>query len=214
MVKHFFYLMLLGALISGCDAEVVRGSGQALTEERDVAPFDTVMVDQAFDVTVQQGGYPKIHITADHNLTKFIVAKVENRILRFEQTKKLQTKNPIQIKLVSPDIKEITHISTSNIYISIVDSQELTINNKNAGQVLASGQVGHLNLNIEGDGNTIFSQLKAKSVRVMSTGSARVDVFASESIEANNSGAGTVTVFGSPDSVTEENKGAGLITIK
>lgn len=214
MIKQFIYLILLGALISGCDAGIVRGSGQIVTEERGLELFDTVLIDQLFDVTVQQGVQPKIYLTADHNLTKHIVARVENKILRLEKAKVLQSENPIQIKLVCPEIKEITHTSASNIYVSIVDSSELTVNNKNIGQVLASGQVGQLNLNVEGDGNTIFSQLKARSARVTLTGTARVDVFASESIEVSNYGSGTITITGSPKTVKEENKGTGFINIQ
>lgn len=214
MIKHFFYLILLGALVSGCDAGVARGSGRIATLEQDLEPFDTILIDRVFEVTIQQGGQPKMYVTTDHNLNPLIVARVENRILRLDQLKGLETNNPIKVKLVTPDIKEVTHTSVSNIFINIIDAKELTVNNKHVGPIFARGKVGHLNLSVEGEGSTIFSELNARSVRVTSTGSARVDVFASESIEASNYGPGTITVSGSPKSVKEENKGTGHIDIK
>lgn len=214
MLKHFIYLMLLGALISGCDAGVVRGSGRIATLEQDLEPFDTILIDRVFEVTVQQGGQYKMSVTTDHNLNPLIVARVENRILRLDQLKGLETNNPIKVKLVTPDVKEITHTSVSNIFINLVDAKELTVNNKHVGPIFARGKVGHLTLNVEGEGSTIFSDLNARTVRVTSTGSARVDVFASESIEARNYGPGTITVTGSPKTVKEENKGTGYIDIQ
>lgn len=215
MTKKFFLaIACILVIVSGCDSGVVRGSGRINTEERDIEPFDTLIVDRVYEVTVQQGGHPKAYITADHNITPVIITKVENKILRLDQLKGLQTKNPIKVKLVTPDIKEITHTSVANIFISLVDAKELTVNNKNVGPIIAKGQVGQLNLNVEGEGSAIFSELKARSVRVTSTGAARVDVFASDSVEANNYGQGTITVYGSPPSVKEENKGKGFIDIR
>ncbi|MGE0267373.1 MAG: DUF2807 domain-containing protein [Candidatus Omnitrophota bacterium] len=216
MLNIKFIIMLGVSLIltgNGCDSGVVRGSNRVASLERDLEPFDKILIDRVYEVTLQQGGKPKMTITADDNINPLIVARVENNILRLDQLRGLQTKNPIKIKLVTPEIREITHASTANLYISIVDQKTLTVNNKTVGPILAKGTVGHLTLNVEGEGSTIFSGLTAKSAQVTSTGSARIDVFAGESIDVTNYGPGTITVYGKPKTVKEQNKGKGFIDI-
>lgn len=216
MQKSKFTLILFISLVlagNGCGSGIVRGSNRVTTIERELEAFDKILIDRVYEITLQQGGKSKMEITADDNINPLIVARIENKILHLDQLKGLQTKNPIKVKLFTPEIKEVTHASTATLYITIVDAPTLTVNNKTVGPVLAKGSVGHLTLNVEGEGSTIFSGLKTKSAQVTSTGSARIDVFAGESIDVSNYGPGTITVYGSPKTVKEQNKGKGFIHI-
>ena len=83
-----------------------------------------------------------------------------------------------------------------------------------AGDVKARGTANSLTATISGAGDLNLAKLKSASAIVTVSGAGDADVYASDALVAQVSGAGSITYYGKPASVTKSITGAGSIREK
>ena len=82
--KSLYIAVLLGAvimLISACDINVIRGTGDLITETREVSNFDSIELAGSGDVVVVQNGNETLSVETDDNVMRFVVTEVRNGTL-------------------------------------------------------------------------------------------------------------------------------------
>ena len=82
MKRHMILAVALTALLlSGCTLAGVRGSGDLVTESRQVSDFDRVALSGSGQVVITQGAEEGLSVEADDNLMQYVRTEVSGRTL-------------------------------------------------------------------------------------------------------------------------------------
>jgi Putative auto-transporter adhesin, head GIN domain len=111
-------------------------------------------------------------------------------------------------------VKELTGVAVSgsgSVTMSKIATAALSTNISGSGSVTASGTAEDQNLKISGSGRFQAEQLTSKTVKVDISGSGVASVRASDVLDIQMSGSGTVTYTGDPKQVTQQVSGSGKV---
>ena len=183
-----------GLVLTAC---IGGGSGNLVTEERVVDPFDSIDVSSGLNVelTVDPGAEQSVLVTIDDNLLDRIVTRVENGTLVVE-------------------VDGVVNIFGSGRLIEIVVPDLAAIQISGGADLRGSGVADSYSLSASGGSDSDLEDLEARSVIVSVSGGSDARVFASESVEGNASGGSDVTVYGDPSSVLIETSGGSDVEIE
>ncbi len=213
----------------------VRGSGTVVTQNREVADFQSVEINYPVELTIQQGNVPAVTVEAEDNLLPQLATRVAGSTLYIEEsqpdwTQRVNPTRPVVIHMTVKDLQnvdfpsagslQIKNVETEALRISIsgagtvnlsnLSTHTLTVNLSGAGNITASGTADSLNLDISGFGGFQGGDLASQSVDVTISGAGNATVWAKSNLSANISGTGSVKYYGSP-SVQREVSGLGSV---
>jgi uncharacterized protein YfiM (DUF2279 family) len=83
----------------------VSGSGNVVSEKRNVADFKAIEVGGVFEVEVVAQKEFSVEIEADDNLLQFIKTEVNGETLEIKTVQRFSTKNPIRLRISAPTSK-------------------------------------------------------------------------------------------------------------
>ncbi len=208
------------------------GSGNVVTETRDVHDFHAIEVDYPGQVLVKQGTKEVVTIEAEDNLLPGLKTQVKNGVLQiFYKTDKDKRVNPtksVKITIVVKDLTDmdftsagelvIEKLKTNDLSVSMsgagnlkvdgIQAKALSVNLSGAGSMSASGTADNLDVTISGFGDFKGGNLHNKDARVDISGAGSATVWADDNLTAEVSGAGSVSYYGSA-SVTKQISGVG-----
>lgn len=211
-----------------------RGSGNVVTETRDVSDFHAIEVSYPAQVFVKQGSQESLKIEAEDNLLPNLKTQVRNGRLeifyRRENGKHVNPTKNVTITIVVKDLSDVNFSSageltiddleTDNLDVSLsgagnlelnsVDIRGLSVSLSGAGSMSASGVADNLDLNISGLGDFKGGDLHGKIARVNISGAGSATVWVDEDLMAGISGAGSIDYYGSA-SVTKQISGVGSV---
>ena len=206
-------LLLLAA--SGCDGGVlgVRGSGNVITESRDVSGFNEIALFGSGTVRVGVDGTESLIIEAEDNIMPRLTSEVHDGRLELSVESSISPTTDI-IYTVSALALEGVAISGSGEVTATgiaVDSFDVEISG--SGRVEPTGTADTLVVGISGSGRYLGEDLEASvgTVRVSGSGEAVVNV--TDDLDVDVSGSGGVQYIGDPR-VAESISGSGDITRK
>ncbi len=212
-----FFVLLLASLSVACNGrigsvKVVRGSGNVVTEERDVSDFTSVSLQGVGELFIDQTGSELVDITADDNLLPYIETRVSDNKLIIS----------IQRNITFSDVGELTYHVTvaeldsleldglSNITVDNLNGEALTVNLDGAGSITVSGEVDRQTVEINGAGKYDAANLKSREAVVTHSGAGLAVVQVSDQLDATLNGIGTVEYIGDPQ-VTKDVSGLGSV---
>ncbi len=242
MKKRYFFVLTLLILtslsLSACRLpfiNIVRGSGNVITESREVGGFDEVRLDGAGRLVITQGETESLEIEAEDNLLPELTSDVSGGTLVLGYQDKFWRKSVIPTKeilytLIVTDLSAITFngaaglemetLETSSLAITINGAGQITIEDltadsvsvmiKGTGSVSLSGEVFSQNIDIDGAANVRNGDLQTSMTSIEVNGLGNATVWATESLDVTINGGGTLSYYGSP-SVTQDINGAGDI---
>jgi hypothetical protein len=211
-----------------------RGSGNVVTETRDVSGFRALEIDYPAQVFVKQGNQESLEIEAEDNLLPGLKTEVRNGVLqifyRTERGKHINPTEVVKITIVAKDLADVEFnsageltidgLETDNLDVSLsgagnlrldeVQLQGLGVNLSGAGSMTASGIADNLDVNISGFGDFKGADLHGKVARVNISGAGSATVWVDEDLTAGISGAGSISYYGSA-SVSKQISGVGGI---
>src|SRR5688572_8019121 len=211
-----------------------RGSGNVVTENREVSNFRAVEIDYPAEVFVQQGSQESLKIEAEDNLLPNLKTQVRNGILEiFYKRENGQHVNPTKTVKITIVVKDLTNVEfnsageltidglkTNSLDVSLsgagnldldrVQIKDLGVNLSGAGSMTASGTAEDLDLNISGFGDFKGADLHGQVARVNISGAGTATVWVDDKLDAVISGAGSIRYYGSA-SVTRQISGVGGI---
>lgn len=170
--------LVLGLLLSGCS--VVTGSGDVITDERNIDNFDAVQLNVSGDLTVEQGDRTFLTIRGEDNIVERIETFVRNDTLVIRTKDRglmtiLRNTEPIEIRLSTPTLEEISVSGSGNVFAAELTSETLDMSISGSGDValemLASEQ---MEASISGSGNLNVAELSAETIDVSVSGSGDV----------------------------------------
>ena len=211
------------------------GSGNVITETREVNDFNSIELNYPAQVTVSQGNSTSVKIEAEDNLLPGLQTRVRsNRLEVFYKTEDgnhVRPTRPIKITITVNNLKEVdftsagelilNDIETDNLRISLSGAGSMEVNDlaansfhldmSGAGSMTASGKADDLRLTISGFGSFNGKDLHSMTANIDLSGAGSATVWVDDDLDASVSGVGSVNYYGSP-SVRKQVSGVGSVS--
>lgn len=222
----FIFALALGIVISGAFSfgnysfkmfsftRGVKGSGDVKSEKRDLSEFKGIKVGGVFQVEFTVQDNFNVQVEADDNLLEYIKTEVDGDTLEISTSNRLSSRNPIIVKIGAPDIEDIAASGAAKISVVNLNNDSLKIDLSGATNVTVAGMTKDLKIDLSGACGIDAAELKAENVSVDASGASSADVFVSNRLEADLSGASTVTYSGSPKDLSKKVSGASSVQEK
>ena len=190
----------------------VKGSGDRITEERDIRDFTKIRTSGSMDVHVVVGDQPSLSITFDDNLIDLIETRVKGKTLRITCDESYRARKSCLIEITVPKLTSVVSSGSGDMLIENLNGDYFEYNVKGSGDLEIEGEVEEVELGVAGSGDINARQLIADHAEVVIRGSGDVDVYANESFSGSVYGSGDIDYYGKPDHVDKHVSGSGDIT--
>jgi Putative auto-transporter adhesin, head GIN domain len=190
----------------------VVGDGEPASEDRPIGPVTAIHSDGAFALTVKIGPAPKLTIETDKNILPIIKTTVSNGHLDIFSDRSYSLDGRIKVTVSSPNITDISASGSNRIEYEGLAGGPLIISLNGSNRAALAGKVETLTCVMSGANHLAARQLTAASTNVTLNGSGDAAVHASQRIVAEITGAGSIAVYGNPNSRSTRVNGAGKIT--
>jgi hypothetical protein len=211
----------------------IRGSGNVVTEARNVSNFTGVDVSGAVHVFVKQDSFFSAKVEVDDNLQPYVVVREEGGVLYVHQERNtsLDATHDIKVYVTLPVVEDLEVSGASriisdnvlssgdNIEISVSGASNVDLKLKyprvsadlsGASSVFLTGQTKELIIEGSGASHAKCFDLLSENVNVDISGATDAEVFASVKLDAEASGASHVKYKGGA-SVSQKSSGAGSV---
>ncbi len=151
-------LLVLGTCLAGCASSfsglIATGSGRQVTRQPDLAGFDTVDVNSAFNVQIQQGEEFQITLIADDNFMPYVRAVKDGATLKIDLDPVFPGARSLKIgtldaRITMPDLREVRLNGASH---GTVDGFTRDLDVRLGGASLLKGSLAAGSLNVEASG--------------------------------------------------------------
>lgn len=207
--------LLLLVTTSGCESvglgllgPVTSGSGNIISQARDVEPFQEVQMAGAANVVHVTATEAGCEIEADDNLLPLITTTVESGVLKIEYKGSVQPTQDVKIRLAGTPLRRFSLAGAGNFTTDQVDAEQFEFSVSGAGNGKLSGQTKQLSIEVSGAGKVAAPTLVADAATIEISGAGSADVHAVTTLKVRVSGAGTVKYSGNPQ-VSRTISGAG-----
>lgn len=199
-MKKFVLLIAVIALAAGCRGihHGVPGSGKLLKEKRNVASFNSISTEGAFDLELVCQKPQELEISGDDNILPLVSTEVSNNVLRVRNLRNYSTSQPLTLRISVPDLVRIDSSGAGTIEVSGIKNDKFEINVSGAPTIRASGETRALAIDASGAAKIDLHKLRAARVEVDSKGVSAVEVYAAEQLDVTVSGPSHVIYRGNP----------------
>lgn len=225
-------LLLVGILMLAACNPIIKGSGNVISETRQVSDFDRITLSGSGDVIVTQGMGESLTIETDDNVMGHVKSEVDGGTLNLGFEQGINFISPSQL-VFYVDIDDLTGLTISgsgaieadrietesldagisgsgNIKITELRASEVGANISGSGEIDLAGEVVNQDVNISGSGEYQTGDICSETVSVNISGSGDATVCALERLDTNISGSGSVNYYGRP-SINSSGSGSGEI---
>lgn len=215
-MKRTVCLLALLVAMTGCGhlkwgGHGLSGSGNIKTEKRDVGAFTSVDVSGAYEVEIVCQKEPGIEIEGDDNILPLVQTYVKEGTLYVDSERGFNVKKAIKVRITTTNLEGLSSSGASKITLEGVKNEQLVIETSGASKIDAAGETKSLEIESSGASKVDVQDLRATRVKVSLSGAGRAQVYASEEVNADVSGASSVTYYGEPKVVNKSISGAGSI---
>ena len=213
MKRIILYIIFsLALLLFGCRERGVKGSGNVITESREIEDFNEVEVSGAYNINISVGGNTSLSVSAEDNLQKFITTRIVNERLIIENSRNLSPKRKIEINITTPELDLLNSSGICNIYVEGIDEQTFTLDLSGAGVTELYGKVENFNVDLAGASLLEARELFARFVEIDANDASQAEIYVSERLTVDLSGNGNIDYYGDPLEVNSAVSGIGQIT--
>ncbi len=189
----------------------VKGSGNIKTETRDLPKFTKIDFGGAIemDVTVQKS--QNVEIETDDNILPLITTEVKGDTLYISNRQKISWHNPVRVRVSVEDLDALHVSGASKVNAVNIKNDSFNLDVSGASKVKLQGETTNLDAEASGASKVEADNLKAVKVNAHASGASKVLVFATDSIDADASGASGITFSGNPKTVRKNASGASSV---
>ena len=198
-MKKIFLFTLTVIVLSSCSRDDYTGSGNTISEFRDVNLFSKISSEGTFVVNITQGAAQSLEVIADDNIINRVKTTVSNDQLKIYLEDGNYKKTYLEVNITVADLHSIQNEGTGDITVFEFQSAgNMDIENTGSGNISIAGFVDHLNIQNEGSGTINCSEYMAANVEVRIEGSGDCEVHCTESLNVIIEGSANVYYKGSP----------------
>ena len=211
------------------------GSGNVVTETRDIGDFHAIDVGYPAQVTVTQGSSTSVKVEADDNFLPGLQTRIRNGTLEIsykpDNGERVNPSKTVKVTIVVKELDDVRidgagdvtvegleadklQISVSgagNVDLKDINVNKLSVDLSGAGNVVASGDADQFDLAISGLGSFKGQDLHTKTANIEMSGAGSAVVWVDDELDAQISGTGSIDYYGSP-SVSKQVSGVGSIS--
>ncbi len=230
-----FLLILLVLTSSSCalNPNSIRGDGNMTEVTWEVTDFEAIDASGMFKIYLLEGTSPSLRVETDENLQKYVHVEVHDNTLKLSMDRN-HTYNPtrMEVFITTNELKEInmsgaTSISADYTLISDnlsldlsgagninlhVDVVTLTTRVSGAGSINISGNADNHHVRLSGAASMSCLDLHTRSTTIHLSGAGSAKVYATDLLDANLSGVGSIRYGGNPQSTQINKSGIGTIS--
>lgn len=209
----------------------IDGSGDLITEQREVKPFSEIKLSGPFDLLVTCGKKQEISITIDDNLMDIITTEVHGGVLKIKCEENFSSHRKSKIEISLPSLEALSLSGSGDAFvrdakaddiefdisgsgtIEVVDLEAdmVGVTISGSGEFSAIGKTKEVEVRVSGSGDVDLGDLIAEDATVRVSGSGDVEVFADENFSGRVSGSGDIRLRGNPKNYREKISGSGNI---
>jgi len=233
-VRSLVAAMLAVAVVAaaGCNALVVEGSGNVISEPREVSGVRSVSLSCSGELVITQSGTETLVIKSDDNLLGHITSEVSDGRLSIGLTPGAVLRPTVPMRfelsvdalegvavsgsgLVSVDtlatpVMNVAVSGSGDVTIRSLDTGSLAVAISGSGTVSLAGSVDSQSAAISGSGDYDCGTLASRTASVAVSGSGNAVVWVTDKLEAIISGSGSVSYYGDPV-IDERVTGSGTV---
>jgi hypothetical protein len=217
-LRLFIIVLALMGLLIGCTGvegpvDFVRGSGNVITEDRQLSGFTSVTLQGAGRLEIDQTGSDSVTITADDNLMQYIETRVQGSELIISNSEGIAFSDISELvyHVTVETIDRLELEGAGDIVVTNLDGEEWQTILDGGGNITVSGKVTRQEVEINGLGAYNAENLECEEATVQQDGAGSVVVWVSEKLDVTINGVGSVEYIGDPE-VTQTVNGLGTIT--
>jgi len=236
MNRTSIILAVLGVALIGGYLTVTVGSGNLVTESREVAGFDSIELQGQGQlmVTQRQGSTEKLLVEAEDNIIPLLDTYVRGDTLKLQVEKGLlRTVIPrkgIRYYVTVDDLKRVDIsgsgsldaevLKTEKLKVSVngsgrvelkyLEAEEFTAEINGSGKFRLSGVVDRQRVDISGSGKYLATELQSDFASVDISGSGKTELSVARQLDVEISGSGKVSYYGRPR-VSQKISGSGEV---
>lgn len=232
--KSAVLIVLMVQVFSSCTfagSMGIKGSGKAISEERQISNFTGLDVSGGFEVVLTQGNQQALVIEADDNLMREIITEVRGgelniyvrgsvspvskmkAYLTFVHLEDIDISGAVRVNAeqkLSFEKLNIEGSGASKIEFS-AEMQSLKADFSGASTVNISGNVNDLKIECSGASKLYLSDLQASTAKLELSGASYAEVNVSGNLRVDASGASDVRYKGDPKDVSFDTSGASKV---
>lgn len=213
MIRWHAPVSLIAAAAALVACSVTTGSGNVVSESRNVSGFTKIDLTGAGEVTIDQNGTEALTIEADDNLMPKVTSEVVDGTLRLgERSNLISLTKPVKYRVSVKDLTGLMISGSGTVTAAKITSSRLAVDINGSGRVTAGGTVENQDLMISGSGDYQAKDLQTKITTVKISGSGDAAVSVSDSLDIQMSGSGKLTYYGNPPQVTQQISGSGRVS--
>ncbi len=205
-MRELTWLALVAALmaISACSSDDtptdVPGSGEIVSETRDVSHYNAVRLLGPGVLKIEHTGTESLAITTDKNLMQFITSDVSNGelVIGIADAVNALPTIPILYELAVNDLVEIMAVGNSSVEDAGIDTDSLTVFLSGNGRIVLGGTADYQEVELRATGTYEARELKSGVARISVRGSAFAIVSVSDTVFAQVFDCGRIDYFGDP----------------
>ena len=203
-----------------CIAALSAGYWMAVTpawaaeQTREVAVFQSITSQGAFQVTVNVGQKQSVALSGSDTALARIEAKVVDNtlVLSTSERKHSSSDDKVRISINVETLKQFQMEGAGKTEINNLSGERFRLNYQGVGLLKANGKVQTLIIQAEGVGSINTRDLDAQHVDVSLEGVGSVQVRATESLRAKVDGIGSLTYYGKPSRISKSVDGIGKVS--
>jgi hypothetical protein len=235
MKNLVFAFLIISCSLSACffSGKRVNGNGNIKTEQRNVSAFDRVEAHGSINLYVTQGEVQPVRIEGDENLLQYIEVVQQGGTLeiRTRDNVNIRPSKDIKVYVSAPEYKSIevsgasniigqNKVSGSDLELKVsgagqirmeVDVPEIRTEMSGSGELTLKGETKRFVLNTSGAGKAMCFGLLSEETVIDISGAGEAEVYASQKLEVDVSGAGSVRYKGEVKNINQEVSGAGSV---
>jgi hypothetical protein len=190
----------------------VQGSGDVISESREVTGFDEVELVGSGRVDIAVTGTESLTIEAEDNIMPLIESDVRNGSLILDYRSAVSPSVDVVFTITAAELSGIDLSGSGVVDATGVDGTDFFVEISGSGDVRAEGTLtGFLSISISGSGEFDGVSLTAPDGEVDVSGSGNAVVDVTETLDISISGSGDVEYIGSPD-LDVDTSGSGNVT--
>ncbi len=201
-MKQILFLAISAVAVISCSKDVIKGSGNVVTQERSVAAFQSVETHYDITANITYGSTQEVRVTGYENLLGIVETKVENGVLKLKYDQRFNTiRNGNVIAYITlPVVDKTTIHGSGDINVSgFANGSSFSALIHGSGKIkVQNSSFQNVEATIHGSGNIDARSLQAKEANADVYGSGNIFITVSDRLKATIHGSGNVNYWGNP----------------
>ena len=216
-------LSVILILISACSEDSVddplfvgddclRGTGNIVSENRDLPNFTAIINTIPADVFITQGDLEDVRVEARADIIADIRTVINNRTLTIRVEECIEDLGGVEIHVTIPEITDLTTTGVGNMTaVNDLVVTQLDLSLTGVGNFNLKGKAQDLDIDITGSGRINAFPFETDVCDISISGAGDAEVFVNDELDVTITGVGDVFYLGTP-TVSSNITGTGSVT--